>query len=123
MINRLIAVLVLLTIISSMGWYAYSTITTLVSDNIKLEQANKANTDTINRMAEDAMKQQIVMQELTLANQRAEQRVAKLQGLFSDIGLQKQALEDPAATEEKINNGTRKILKRLEDITANPTPQ
>lgn len=122
---RLAAVLlaVLFSFVGVGYWYYQDTqerIDTLRENNAKLEQANRTSTETIARMQEDAVKMQQAMQELTLANQRAEARVAKLQGLFSDINLEKQALEDPAATEEKINNGTRKVLKRIEALTATP---
>jgi cell division protein FtsB len=89
----------------------------LRENNVRLEAANKSNLETIKQMQEDAIRMQKANEELAMAKQSAERKVAKLQNVFSDLNLDKQALEDPNVTEEKINNGTKKVLQRIRDLT------
>lgn len=102
-------------------WYYNDTqerMQTLRDNNAQLESANRTNTETINRMIEDNIKLQAANEELAKAKQVAEERVSKLRGLFAKIELQKEALEDAARTEEKINNGTKKVFERFRQLTA-----
>jgi Tfp pilus assembly protein PilO len=113
-------VLVLATLIGVGYWYysdSQARLETLRTNNAQLESANRTNTETISRMQEDAMKMQAANEELNKAKQVAEKRVDKLRGVIAKAELESNALKDPNTVEEKINNGTQKVLQRLRDLT------
>ena len=117
-----IALLLVIFTIGGIGYWYYndtqSRLEVLRENNAQLESANRTNTETINRMVQDNLKLQAANEELAKAKQAAEERVSKLKGLFAKIQLEKEALDNAAKTEEKINNGTKKVFERFRQLTA-----
>jgi hypothetical protein len=120
--RTLIAMLLVIAVICGIGYWYYNDsqarMEQLRENNAQLESANKANAETINRMIEDQVKLQAANEQLNKDKLKAEERVSKLKGLFAKIELEKEALEDAAKTEEKINNGTKKVFERFRKLTA-----
>lgn len=117
--------LALLLVIAALGgvgyWYykdSQARLEQLRENNAQLESANRTNTETIARIQQDQKKLLESIQQLEKDKRIAEERVSKLRGLFAKIELEKQAIEDAAKTEEKINNGTKKVFERFRELTA-----
>lgn len=119
--KTIVVFLIIIATLLGVGYLYYTDtqerLDVLRTNNAQLESANKVNQETIKQMQEDAIKMQQANLELAAATQAAERKAAKLQSLFSDLNLDKQALEDPVKTEEKINNGTKKVLERIRKLT------
>lgn len=119
MINKLIAVLVLLLVLSSLGWYAYDFISTTIANNVKLEQAAKANLEALNQL-------QTKQEELQNANSELQKNLKastdyqnNLQDKLREHDLKSLSLERPKLIEERINRATSKAFAAIESDTAN----
>jgi len=117
-----LALLLVIAALCGVGYWYYNDSQTrleqLRENNAQLESANRTNTETITRIQQDQKKLQESLLQLEKDKRIAEERVSKLRGLFSKIELEKQAIEDAAKTEEKINNGTKKVFERFRELTA-----
>ena len=106
------------------GWYYYKDtqerIQTLTENSAKLEIAASTQKQTINTLVADAKKYQELNKELNSklehANDYKNNLIAKLRKHY----LTRLSQQKPGLVEKKINNGTKKLFKSFESITARP---
>ena len=108
------------------GYYYYkdtqSRIQTLTENNSKLEVATQAQEQTINTLIEDTEKFEELNKELQTKLDKANQYRDTLIDKLRKHDLAKLSLKKPGLVEKKINNGTKKLFRSLENLTGAPLP-
>lgn len=110
------------------GYYYYkdtqSRIQTLTENNAKLETAKAIQDQTINTLVEDAKKFAELNNELQIKLTKANEYRDTLIDKLRKHDLSKLSLKKPGLVEKKINNGTKKLFRSLENLTGAtpPTP-
>ena len=107
------------------GWYYYkdtqARIQVLTENSAKLEIAATTQKNTIDTLMADAKKYAELNSELQKKLEKANDYKNTLIGKLRKHNLAKLSMQKPALVEKKINNGTKKLLKSFESITAVPT--
>ena len=107
------------------GWYYYkdtqARIQILTENSAKLEMAATTQKNTIDTLLADAKKYAELNSELQKKLEKANDYKNTLIGKLRKHNLAKLSMQKPALVEKKINNGTKKLLKSFESITAVPT--
>ena len=108
------------------GYYYYkdtqSRIQTLTENNSKLEVATQQQEQTINTLIEDREKFEELNKELQVKLDKANQYRDTLIDKLRKHDLAKLSLKKPGLVEKKINNGTKKLFRSLENLTGAPLP-
>ena len=108
------------------GYYYYkdtqSRIQTLTENNSKLEVATQQQEQTINTLVEDREKFEELNKELQVKLDKANQYRDTLIDKLRKHDLAKLSLKKPGLVEKKINNGTKKLFRSLENLTGAPLP-
>lgn len=108
------------------GYYYYTwsqnTITTLRENNVKLVQAAETLQNTVKRMEADSKQLESLNRELSQNLREAESGLDRLRKRFTQIDITKEALEDPAGLETRINNAVTRLIADLEQKTTNTPP-
>lgn len=108
------------------GYYYYTwsqnTITTLRENNVKLVQAAETLQNTVKRMEADSKQMESLNRELSQNLREAESGLDRLRKRFTQIDITKEALEDPAGLETRINNAVTRLITDLEQKTTNTRP-
>ena len=108
------------------GYYYYkdkqSRIKTLTENNSKLEVAHQQQTQTINTLIADREKFEELNKELQVKLDKANQYKDVLIDKLRKHDLAKLSLKKPGLVEKKINNGTKKLFRSLENLTGAPPP-
>ena len=108
------------------GYYYYkdtqSRIQTLTENNSKLEVATQQQEQTINTLVEDREKFEELNKELQVKLDKANQYRDTLIDKLRKHDLAKLSLKKPGLVEKKINNGTKKLFRSLESLTAAMPP-
>ena len=108
------------------GYYYYkdtqSRIQTLTENNSKLEVAHQQQTQTINTLIADREKFEELNKELQVKLDKANQYKDVLIDKLRTHDLAKLSLKKPGLVEKKINNGTKKLFRSLENLTGAPPP-
>ena len=108
------------------GYYYYkdtqSRIQTLTENNSKLEVATQQQEQTINTLIEDREKFEELNKELQVKLDNANQYRDTLIDKLRKHDLAKLSLKKPGLVEKKINNGTKKLFRSLENLTGAPLP-
>ena len=103
------------------GWYYYkdtqARIQILTENSAKLEVATQQQEMTINTLVDDAEKYRELNKELNTKLEAANEYKNKLIGKLRKHNLAKLSLQKPGLVEKKINNGTKKLFKSLEELT------
>ena len=103
------------------GWYYYkdtqARIQTLTENSAKLEVATQQQEMTINTLVEDAEKYRELNKDLNIKLEAANEYKNKLIGKLRKHNLAKLSMQKPGLVEKKINNGTKKLFKSLEELT------
>lgn len=104
------------------GAYAYytstqATIAQLRENNVRLEQANQVNQETITRLREEAVANARRQAELTTRLQESNQVVNSLRGRLSEIDIAREAIADPAGMEERINRAVQRLILQILEET------
>ena len=103
------------------GYYYYkdtqSRIQTLTENNSKLEVAHQQQTQTINTLIADREKFEELNKELQVKLDKANQYKDVLIDKLRKHDLAKLSLKKPGLVEKKINNGTKKLFRSLENLT------
>lgn len=104
------------------GAYAYytstqATIAQLRENNVRLEQANQVNQETITRLREEAVSNARRQAELTTRLQESNQVVNSLRGRLSEIDIAREAIADPAGMEERINRAVQRLILQILEET------
>tara|TARA_B100000586_G_scaffold92854_1_gene66116 strand:+ start:158 stop:562 length:405 start_codon:yes stop_codon:yes gene_type:complete len=104
------------------GFYYYkdtqARIAILTENSAKLEQATNTQKQTIDTLVEDAEKYRELNKELNTKLEAANEYKNKLIGKLRKHDLAKLSLQKPGLVEKKINNGTKKLFKSLEELTS-----
>ena len=108
------------------GYYYYkdtqSRIQILTENNSKLEVAHQQQTQTINTLIADREKFEELNKELQVKLDKANQYKDVLIDKLRKHDLAKLSLKKPGLVEKKINNGTKKLFRSLENLTGAPPP-
>ena len=108
------------------GYYYYkdtqSRIQTLTENNSKLEIATQQQEKTINTLVEDRKKFEELNNELQIKLDNANQYKDKLIDKLRKHDLAKLSMKKPGLVEKRINNGTKKLFRSLENLTGAPLP-
>jgi len=107
------------------GAYAYyqdtqQRIATLQQNNAKLETVAKTNELTINSMKESQEKFATLNKDLQMKLDKAEEYGDDLRKKLHKHDLTRLSIKKPGLIEKRINNGTKKLFKRIESLTALP---
>lgn len=130
---RLYLLIAMITILGSAGYggFVYVTdlqerVATLRSNNEKLEGVLATQKETMDRIVANAQRQAELNRELDQKLQEAEAGLDRLRTRFTQIDITKEALEDPAGLETRINNAVNRLINDIEKQTSpvvdNPYP-
>ena len=108
------------------GYYYYkdtqSRIQTLTENSARLEAVTKEQDNTINVLVEDQQKFEELNIELQSKLDKANEYKDVLIGKLRKHDLAKLSMQKPGLIEKRINNGTKKLFKSLEDLTTIESP-
>ena len=117
----LIAVIGLIGGVLYGGYYYYkdtqARIAVLTENSAKLEQATNTQKQTIDTLVEDATKYRELNKELNTKLEAANNYKNTLIDKLRKHDLAKLSLKKPGLVEKRINNGTKKLFKSLEELT------
>ncbi len=123
---KLYAILAIVALLTTVGYNGFSYLAdlqervgTLQANNDKLEGAVRTQQETIKRAQADAERQALLNRELTTKLQEAEKGLDHLRKRFTQIDINKEAMEDPSGLELRINNAVNRLIA---DITQQTTP-
>ena len=108
------------------GYYYYkdtqSRIQTLTENNAKLETAKAIQDQTIDTLIADREKFDKLNKELQVKLEKANDYKNTLIDKLRKHDLSKLSLKKPGLVEKKINNGTKKLFRSLENLTGATPP-
>ena len=121
---KIYILLIVLGLIGGVGYGAYyyykdtqARIAVLTENSAKLEQATNTQKQTIETLVNDAAKYRELNKELNTKLEAANEYKNTLIGKLRKHNLAKLSLQKPGLVEKKINNGTKKLFKSLEELT------
>ena len=107
------------------GYYYYkdtqARIQILTENNSKLEVAAQTQNQTIDTLVQDAQKYASLNNELQSRLDSANDYKNELIGKLRKHDLARLSLQKPGLVEEKINNGTKRLFEKFENITSTDT--
>ena len=107
------------------GYYYYkdtqSRIQTLTENSARLEAVTKEQDNTINVLVKDQQKFEELNIELQSKLDKANEYKDVLIGKLRKHDLAKLSMQKPGLIEKRINNGTKKLFKSLEELTGAPS--
>ena len=116
--------LIIMGVIGAVGFGGYiyykdtqARIAILTENSAKLEQAANTQKQTIDTLVEDAAKYRELNKELNTKLEAANEYKNTLIDKLRKHDLAKLSLQNPGLVEKKINNGTKKLFKSLEELT------
>ena len=116
-----------LGIIGGVGYGAYAyyqdtqqRIATLQTNNAKLETVSKTNELTITSMQKNQEKFATLNKDLQMKLNEAEEYGDDLRKKLHKHNLTRLSIKKPGLIEKRINNGTKKLFKSIESLTAMP---
>ena len=108
------------------GYYYYkdtqSRIQTLTENSARLEAVTKEQNNTINVLVKDQQKFEELNIELQSKLDKANEYKDVLIGKLRKHDLAKLSMQKPGLIEKRINNGTNKLFKSLEELTVIESP-
>ncbi len=108
------------------GYYYYkdtqSRIQTLTENSARLEAVTKEQDNTINVLVKDQQKFEELNIELQAKLDKANEYKDVLIGKLRKHDLAKLSMQKPGLIEKRINNGTNKLFKSLEELTVIESP-
>jgi len=108
------------------GYYYYkdtqSRIQTLTENSARLEVVTKEQDNTINVLVKDQQKFEELNIELQSKLDKANEYKDVLIGKLRKHDLAKLSMQKPGLIEKRINNGTNKLFKSLEELTVIESP-
>ena len=117
-----------LGIIGGVGYGAYAyyqdtqqRIATLQTNNAKLETVAKTNELTITSMQKNQEKFATLNKDLQMKLNEAEEYGDDLRKKLHKHDLTRLSIKKPGLIEKRINDGTKKLFKSIEALTALPT--
>ena len=104
-------------------WYYQNTqaeLEQLKANNILLENAAETLENTVQTLQDEADANALQIVELQEALQKSEAGLDRLRKRFTEIDITREALEDPADLERRINRGVERLIENiLSDTTPN----
>ena len=127
---KIYMLLIVLGLIGGVGYGAYyyykdtqERIQVLTENNAKIMIAKELQDNTINTLIADREKFESLNNELHTKLSKANEYRDTLIGKLRKHNLAKLSLQKPGLVEKKINNGTKKLFKALEELSgAEPDP-
>ena len=117
-----------LGIIGGVGYGAYAyyqdtqqRIATLQTNNAKLETVSKQNELTVKSLQANQEKVAILNKDLQMKLDQAEEYGDDLRKKLHKHNLTRLSIKKPGLLEKRINDGTKKLFKSIESLTALPT--
>ena len=108
------------------GYYYYkdtqSRIQTLTENNAKIMAAKEAQDNTINTLIADREKFDKLNKQLQVKLNKANEYRDTLIDKLRKHDLAKLSMKKPGLVEKRINNGTKKLFRSLENLTGAPPP-
>ena len=108
------------------GYYYYkdtqSRIQTLTENSARLEAVTEEQNNTIDVLIKDQEKFEELNRELQTSLDKANEYKDVLIGKLRKHDLAKLSMQKPGLIEKRINNGTKKLFKSLEDLTVIESP-
>ena len=108
------------------GYYYYkdtqSRIQTLTENNAKIMAAKVAQDNTINTLIADREKFDTLNKELNTKLEKANEYKNTLINKLRKHDLAQLSMKKPGLVEKKINRGTEKLFRSLENLTGAPLP-
>jgi uncharacterized protein HemX len=121
---RLYLLLFVIGTIGSVGYGGYRYVTslqqqviTLRENNLQLENAVATQQETIARQEANATRQAELNKDLNNKLVAAESGLDNLRKRFTQIDINKQAIEDPADLEVRVNNAVQKLIGKIKNET------
>lgn len=111
--------LIIALLLGLYSWYSYNqTRIKDLEDNLRVYKSSYEEAErTISDMSAFNIKQSKELDSLYIKNARAEVQVRELESLLSRHDLKALAQAKPKMIEKRINEGTSKVLKELEELT------
>ena len=110
------------------GGYRYVTalqqqVITLRENNLQLENAVATQQEAIARQEANATRQAELNKDLNNKLVQAESGLDALRKRFTQIDINKEAIEDPEGLEVRVNNAVKKLISKIQSDTSvvNPT--
>ena len=127
---KIYMLLIVLGLLGGVGYGAYyyykdtqERIQTLTENNAKIMAAKQAQDNTINTLIADREKFAALNNELQTKLDKANEYKDTLISKLRKHNLAKLSLQKPGLVEKKINNGTKKLFKSLEELSGSkPDP-
>ena len=108
------------------GYYYYkdtqSRIQTLTENSARLEAVTKEQDNTINVLVKDQQKFEELNIKLQSKLDKANEYKDVLIGKLRKHDLAKLSMQKPGLIEKRVNNGTKKLFKSLEELTVIESP-
>ena len=108
------------------GYYYYkdtqSRIESLTENNVKIMAAKEAQDNTINTLIADREKFDKLNKQLQVKLDKANEYRDTLIDKLRKHDLAKLSMKKPGLVEKRINNGTKKLFRSLENLTGAPPP-
>ena len=126
---RFYLLLFIIGTIGSVGYGGYRYVTNLQQqvevlkeNNAVLEQTVATNQATIDRMANEAVRNAQLQADLTNRLQAANASVNSLRSRLSQINITQEALNDPADMEGRINRAVQRLILNILEETGGEVP-
>jgi predicted Holliday junction resolvase-like endonuclease len=109
------------------GGYRYVTalqqqVITLRENNLQLENAVATQQETIARQEANATRQAELNKDLNNKLVQAESGLDALRKRFTQIDINKEAIEDPEGLEVRVNNAVQKLIAKIQSDTSITVP-
>lgn len=119
---RIVGILVLIIAILLVSGYLYygktqERIQLLHDQKTALQLSNESNVNTIKRLNEEMIENEIKLRELNENIQNAEGNAEELREIFNDHNLTVLATEKPELIERRINDATQEVFDNIESDT------
>ena len=121
---RVYLFLFLIATFSGIGYTAYWYYETseaekaqLRKNNVVLQGATETLEKTVTELRDEANSNSLMIVELQEALQKSEAGLDRLRKRFSQIDITREALEDPADLERRINRGVDRLIKNILSYT------
>ena len=98
------------------SYYFYSQNQILVANNASLKSAVATQEEAIKSIQEDFKLQTQQLQDLTVKSQIAQRELNRYTQFIQNYELTAKIIADPVEMQRKINNGTKHIMKNIEEI-------
>jgi len=96
-------------------WYLWNDRTTLIENNVKLENAVATQQRAMDEMRENFERQGRALNQLTARNAEIEQDMNRYLDIFRRHNLNQLAEARPGLVETTLNNGTKEVFEDIEN--------